>query len=281
MSKTVDCYFPGESFPAVSVTGSACALNCKHCSAVYLKGMLHATDSEALLKHAERLSDADARGFLLTGGSDASGKVPLSGFASAIRKIKNTTALKINAHVGLMPKPELEELVSAGVDAFSTDVYGSDSAIRTTLGMSACPGDFLSVISDLRDLGAPTIAPHICVGIEEGEIVGEHVAVESLAAFAPDAVVIIALTPTKGTAYECVSPPSSESILKVIGAARRALPESRLLLGCMRPRVERDWEESAVKAGLAGIAMPSRRVMRALAEGGWHLVEKRMCCAIE
>ncbi|UCE80498.1 MAG: radical SAM protein [Methanobacteriota archaeon] len=281
MSKTVDCYFPGTSFPSVSVTGGTCALDCKHCSGVHIERMLHARDPDALLKLADRLNDTDAIGFLLTGGSNANGKVPLSEFAGAIKTIKESTELRINAHVGLMPKPELEELVSAGVDAFSTDVYGSDSAIRTTLGLNASCQDFLSVIADLSDIGAPVIAPHICVGIEGGEIVGENTAIEALAPYAPDAVVIIAFVPTKGTAYEHMNPPSNKDVLDIIDAARRTLPRSRLLLGCMRQRVEREWEEAAVKAGLDGIAVPSRRTMHALSMSGWRLIEKRMCCAIE
>ena len=243
--------------------------------------MLRATDPEALIECAQHLSDTGAIGFLLTGGSDSSGKVPLAGFADAVKVIKETTALKINAHVGLMPSQELAQMVSAGIDAFSVDVYGTDTAVRGTLGLPREADDFLSVISSLRDLGARSIAPHVCVGIEEGVVKGEFVAIESLVRFAPEAVVIIALMPTKGTAYEGVPPPSAESMLAVIRAARDALPGSRLLLGCMRPRSMRDWEVTAVKAGLNGIAMPSKTTMQTLAEEGWHTMEKRVCCAID
>ena len=243
--------------------------------------MMQATEPEALLRIAEHLSTAGAEGFLLTGGSDASGKVPLSEFKDAISTIKETTSLKINAHVGLMPRPELEELVSSGVDAFSVDIIGSDAAIRSTMGLDARTEDFLSVVASLRDLGAKTIAPHVCVGIEGGELGGEAKAIETLAPFAPEAIVIIALVPTRGTPYEHVHPPSSESIIDVIRKAREAMPKSRLLLGCMRPRMEREWESTAVRAGVNGIAMPSRGTVRRLAQEGWNIVEKRRCCAIE
>ena len=281
VTKTIDCFIPGISFPAISVTGDECALRCKHCSGTFLKHMLRATDPAALIECAQHLSDAGATGFLLTGGSDSSGKVPLAGFADAVKVIKETTTLKINAHVGLMPSQELAQMVSAGIDAFSVDVYGTDTAVRDTLGLSKRADDFLSVISDLRDLGAQSIAPHVCVGIERGAVRGEFAAIESLVPFAPEAVVIIALMPTKGTAFEGIPPPSVESTLDVIRSARKTLPESRLLLGCMRSRSARDWETQAVKAGINGIAMPSKRTMRALAKEGWHITEKRLCCAID
>ncbi|MDH3364616.1 MAG: radical SAM protein [Thermoplasmata archaeon] len=280
MTKAIDCYFPGRCFPAVSVTGGRCALMCKHCSGVFLRRMEHVDGPESLIELAVRISDAGGEGFLLTGGSDGSGKVPLQRFADAISTVKEATTLRVNAHVGLMSRTELEALVSSGVDAFSVDVFGSDSAIKKTMGIDAHVSDFLSVIGDLRDLGAPIIAPHICVGIEEGQVVGEYAAIRSLVPHAPDALVIIALMPTKGTPYECVPPPSSGSILDVIKAARAALPQSRILLGCMRPRGDRSWEEKAVKAGIDGIAMPSQGTVQSLAENGWRVTEKRMCCAI-
>jgi uncharacterized radical SAM superfamily protein len=242
--------------------------------------MKHVDGPESLLELAARLSDAGGEGFLLTGGSDCSGKVPLERFADAISTVKETTALRVNAHVGLMPRHELETLVRAGVDAFSVDIYGTDSAIKKTTGLDARVSDFLSVVRDLHALGAPTVAPHICVGIEEGEVVGEYAAIESLVTYAPDVLVIIALMPTRGTPYEDISPPSGDSTLDVIRTARMALPESRLLLGCMRPRSDRSWEIEAAMAGIDGIAMPTRETMRTLAENGWRLAEKHVCCAI-
>jgi len=280
VKKVLDCYFPGRCFPSVSVTGNRCELMCKHCSGVFLKRMESVDGPEALLRMAARLSDAGGEGFLLTGGSDRSGKVPLERFADAISTVKETTSLRINAHVGLMPRQGLETLVCAGVDAFSVDIYGTDSAIKNATGLDARVPDFLSIVRDLRALGAQAVAPHICVGIEMGEVVGEYAAIDSLVPYAPDALVIIALMPTRGTPYESISPPSANSTLDVIKAARTALPESRLLLGCMRPRSNRSWEVGAARAGIDGIAMPTRETMRLLAENGWRLVEKRVCCAL-
>ena len=126
VTRVVDCYFPGNDFPAVSVTGSLCALRCKHCSGVFLKSMLRAADPEALVERARQLSDAGATGFLLTGGSDSRGRVPISAFADAIKVIKETTTLRINAHVGLMPRPELARLVDNVVVVVEDDPPAGD-----------------------------------------------------------------------------------------------------------------------------------------------------------
>ncbi len=253
---------------------------CKHCSGVFLKRMEHVDSPEALIELSARLSDAKGEGFLLTGGSDSHGRVPLGKFADAVATVKETTRLRINAHVGLMSRRELESLVRAGVDAFSVDVYGTDSAIKRTLGLNAGAADFLSVVRDLRDIGAPIVAPHICVGVEEGAIIGERAAVQSLVQYAPDVLVIIALMPTRGTPYEGITPPSDDSVVDVIRIARAELPDTRLMLGCMRPRGSRTLEVAAAEAGVDGIAVPSKDAVRTLAENGWRIEEKRVCCAL-
>ncbi len=253
---------------------------CKHCSGVFLKRMEHVASPEDLIELAACLSDARGEGFLLTGGSDSRGKVPLEGFADAIATVKETTSLRINAHVGLMPRRELESLVRAGVDAFSVDVYGTDSAIKKTLGLNAGAADFLSVVKDLRDIGAPIVAPHICVGVEEGALIGERAAVQSLVRYAPDVLVIIALMPTRGTPYENITPPSDDSVIDIIRIARAELPDTRLVLGCMRPRGGRTLELAAVEAGVDGIAVPNKDAVRTLTKNGWRIEEKRVCCAI-
>ena len=170
VARRIDCYRPGEAFPAVSVTGTHCALGCKHCSGRYLEGMRPAISPDALLEFAEELEGRGARGFLLSGGSDSDGRVPLGRFAPALRRIKDVTSLQVNAHVGLASKDELEELVRAGVDAFSVDLYGARSTIREVSGLDVGPEAFLRVVTDLMELGAPTVAPHICIGVERGRI---------------------------------------------------------------------------------------------------------------
>lgn len=271
---------PGRSFPAVSVTGTRCDLMCRHCSGHYLCGMKAATDPEELLRLARALDDAGASGFLLSGGSEATGKVPLERFVGAIRHIKDHTDLKVNAHVGLMPKDGLDGLIAAGVDSFSVDVYGTDSAVRETLRLNATADDFFRVLEDLKDLGAPIVAPHVCIGIEEGVLVGEEMVISRLAPMDPDVIIFIVFTPTKGTPYGDALPPSESDVFSVVRLARERLPDTRLVLGCMRPRKAHQYESGAIRLGIDGIAMPAAETLKAIEMTGARVFEKTTCCAL-
>lgn len=241
--------------------------------------MTAAREPEELEAIAERLSREGGAGFLLSGGATSSGKVPLARFGRAIERIKRSTALIVNAHVGLMPRDELSVLVAAGVDAFSVDVYGSDSAVAGTLGLSATARDYVTAMEDLIDLGAPLVVPHICVGIEGGRVAGEFVAIDALADVRPKAVVIIVLMPTKGTPYAAVEPPNDVETLSVVRRAIDRLPGARVNLGCMRPRGKRSLEIDAAYAGVSGLAVPSTATKERLSRDGWHVIEKETCCA--
>lgn len=279
MQKTVECFYPGAGFPSISTTGGACALNCKHCAKKYLEGMIPATTPEELLQVADALAERGATGFLLSGGVDASGRVRLDAYEDAIREIKSTTELRINAHIGLTAKRDIERLVACGVDSFSVDVYGSDETIREVLGLNATVADYLRVVQDLVDSNAENVAPHICVGIHGGALRGEANAIEQLGKIGPSTLVFIALMPTKGTAYQDLAPSTGSDVVSMISKARSELPDARLLLGCMRPKRDRSWEVAAVKAGLGGVVLPSEKTLAALRSEGYAVKKRSVCCA--
>lgn len=280
MTRTIECFYPGRSFPAISVTGRSCSLDCRHCSRKYLEGMIPATTSEELLDVSEALAERGAKGFLLSGGSDSKGRVPISDFLPAIREIKSTTDLKINAHIGLSSKGEIEDLVKSGIDAFSVDLYGSDETIQEVLGLRAKVGDYAEVVSHLYKAGAPVVAPHVCIGIHEGGLRGEFSAIENLKKLSPKELVLISLIPTAGTAYENVLAPSKEMMLSVIRQARNDLPDTKLLLGCMRSKKNRSWEYDLVAAGLDGIVLPSASTVERLKREGYSTKKRAVCCSI-
>lgn len=279
MQRVFDCYYPGRGFPSVSTTGRSCSLSCKHCAGRYLEGMVPATGPDELLSFARALAESGGSGLLLSGGSDPAGRVRLDRFVPAIREIKDSTPLKINAHVGLTPRGELEGLVASGVDTFSVDVYGDDETVHEVLGVRAGAQDYIGVVRDLIDLGAE-VAPHICVGIRGGRTGHEHDAVRAVARLAPKTLVFISFIPTRGTAYESCPVPSGEDVVSVIRGARSALPGTRLLLGCMRSKRDRSWEVDALRAGLDGMVLPSDETVRAASALGYAIRKKGTCCAL-
>lgn len=280
MQRTVECFYPGKSFPAISVTGASCSLHCRHCAGKYLSGMIPATSPDSLLAISEALAERGANGFLLSGGNDTSGKVPLSDFIEAIGEIKATTDLSINAHIGLASTQEISRLVGSGVDSFSVDIYGSDETVRDVLGLGVKADEYFRVVSDLMEAGAQSVAPHICVGIHAGQLKGEISALERLAQLQPDKLVLISLIPTRGTAYESVTPPGDDVMASVVRRAGELLPDAKLLLGCMRTKLSRRGEVSLIEAGIDGIVLPASSTVEGLAEKAYHVKKRSVCCCM-
>lgn len=241
--------------------------------------MIRATTPSDLLSVAEALAERGAAGFLLSGGVDRKGRVPLADFVDAIREIKASTDLKINAHIGLSSEREVVKLVKSGIDSFSIDLYGSEETITEVLGLKATPDDYFGVLGYLAKANAPVIAPHICVGVHGGELRGEHKAIERLRENPPKVLVLISLIPTKGTVYEKVPPPSREILVDVISKARRGLPDTKLVLGCMRSKLDRSAEYDFVEAGLDGIVLPTSRTVERLREEGVAVKKRAVCCS--
>jgi hypothetical protein len=242
--------------------------------------MIPAPTPEDLFSIAVALDQRGARGFLISGGSDPDGKVNLSPFLAAIKEIKSITDLKINAHVGLTPTGELRQLVSSGIDSFSVDLYGDDLTIHEVLGLDAKADDYFRVFQDLGELGARTVAPHICVGIHGGELKGELRAIERLKKLEPRTLIFISLIPTKGTSYEKVLAPSGNLIRSVIEKAREELPSTKLVLGCMRSKPDRTFEGDLVRAGLDGIVLPAAKTVDRLRADGYTIKRRATCCSL-
>jgi len=280
VARTVECFYPGDSFPAISITGKVCSLNCKHCGRKYLEGMIPATTPSDLIEIAEALAQRGASGFLLSGGADRDGKVRLANYAGAIREIKSTTDLKVNAHIGLTSADDIGALVESGIDAFSVDVYGSDTTIHEVLGLNSRVQDYLKVIDDLEQSGAKVVAPHVCIGIHEGELKGEFDAIGALKPHNPKTLILISLIPTKGTAYEDVPAPSADTVIAVILRAREELPSTKILLGCMRSKLDRSPECRYVAAGLDGIVLPANSTVAQLTTEGYRIRKRSVCCSL-
>ena len=66
-----------NNFPAFSITGGACALDCDHCRAKILEAMIPVTSPEILeTRVRDLIMLQDLKGFLLSGGSNRRNEVP-------------------------------------------------------------------------------------------------------------------------------------------------------------------------------------------------------------
>ena len=78
-----------NAWPAVSITGSDCKLQCDHCKAKILEPMIPAREPEELWRVVQGLVADGVQGMLLTGGSNHRNEVEYDPYYSVVRRIKN------------------------------------------------------------------------------------------------------------------------------------------------------------------------------------------------
>lgn len=272
--------FFNEPFTPFSLTGSRCALSCKHCNSHYLRHMLDGSGGK-LQTEASKLANKGAKGILLSGGSAADGSVPTYGQSDVIQKIKHDTKLKISAHTGIVNSSQAQ-ILSEYLDMALVDVLGDDETIHEILGIDACVQDYEESLRHLSSIGIP-LAPHVIVGLHDGRLKGEFKALEMVKKFNPVTVVIVVFIPTKGTAMEGVFPPKIEDVVKVITTAREVF-DVPLSLSCVRPggRYRSELDKYAILGGIDRIAVPSRSALVTAGELGLNIIEiPKMCCSYE
>jgi uncharacterized radical SAM superfamily protein len=273
-----DIEFFNEPFTPISLTGTQCALKCKHCDSHYLHHMLDGS-SGRLYPEALFLARAGAHGILLSGGSAADGSVPTYLQEENILKIKKETNLKISAHTGIVDRSQADVL-SNYLDMALVDVIGDDETIHDILGLDASAKDYENTLEYLTCAGIP-LAPHIIVGLYNGELKGEFRALEMVRKFKPGVVVIVVFIPTKGTALGGINPPKIESVVKVITKAREIF-DVPLSLSCVRPGglYRSTLDMYAILSGINRIAVPSRKAYSISRELGLDIIEiPKMCCS--
>jgi uncharacterized radical SAM superfamily protein len=267
-----------EPFTPISLTGTRCSLECKHCNSHYLRHMLDGSSGK-LYSQAIRLKETGAQGILLSGGSAADGSVPTYMRTDIIKKIKQDTKLKISAHTGIVNESQARVL-SEYLDMALVDVIGDDETIHDILGIDACVQDYENSLKYLSSEGIP-LAPHIIVGLNNSKLKGEFKALEIVKKFNPEVVVIVVFIPTEGTALEDAAPPAIEEVVKVIAKAREMF-DVPISLSCVRPggRYRSLLDMFAILSGIDRIAVPSRNAYAISRELGLNVVEiQKMCCS--
>ncbi len=267
-------------FPTISVTGTGCALNCKHCEAKVLETMHAAETPEKLYAVAARLKQKGAVGCLVSGGCLQDGSVPLKPFIPAIHRIKQELGLSVFVHTGIVDAATAQALKQAGVDAALIDVIGDDETIREVCNLKATASDYENSLKALHAAGL-TVVPHVIVGLSGGKLKGEFHALQMIAQTEPSAVVIIAFMPIHGTAMANVKPPTPADIARVTATARLMLPDTPIALGCMRPKDKKHAETDvlALKAGADAIAFPSEEAIQYAERQGYRRSFSSYCCA--
>lgn len=256
-------YTPGKRFPAISLTGSQCALSCEHCNKKYLKNMHPITNNKDLRSFLLKLSKEGGTGALISGGCLPDGSVPLLNYIESIQSIKNETDLIINAHTGLIDENSAKKLAEAKVDIISFDLNLDDEIIKDIYHLDKNLEDYIKVLNILRKYKL-NIVPHICIGLHYGKLHKELETIRYLkdSDLNPSLIVLIALIPPNDTKRK-FEIPNPIDIAKVISIIRFVFPRTEISLGCMRPRgaLKLEIEKMAFKAGINRIEIPSKKTL--------------------
>lgn len=267
-------------FAAVSLTGTACALDCAHCGRQLLETMFPATTPGALLALAHNLQAGGCRGMLISGGADGTGAVPLRAHLEAIAAIKRL-GLEVIVHTGMLDAATARALADTGIDQALFDVIGDEQTIRDVYGLPYTPADYEQGLALLREAGL-AVAPHIVAGLHFGQFRGELAALEIVRRVGAEVLVIVALRPLPGTRMAATVPPAAGLVGRLVAVARLLMPGTPLTLGCARPAgvVGKAMEELAVRAGANVVAYPHPDTVRLAAELGLESGFQEACCTL-
>ncbi len=272
-------YYPGDSFPSISVTGSECAMNCKYCNKQFLQHMLSASTPQELYQTCLKLQEKNAIGCLISGGYTEKGVVPLDNFLDTIQKIKNESDLIINVHTGLINREEAEKLSKTGIDLVSFDMIGDDRIIKEIIGLkNITVKDYANSLRNIHEVGLDVI-PHIGLGFYHGKLDGSEVALRESLKINPRLLVFLVLWPKKGTEMTNVKPPSIDMLQRVIVWTRLLKPQISLSLGCMRPR-NASLEKALLEGGIDRIEIPRQETIEFAYEMGLKIRKLSQCCAV-
>lgn len=268
-------------FLPVSVTGSACALQCDHCQSKVLDGMISVRAGSDLFELARELKAHGSEGLLVSGGSGRNGTVPHLPHLVHVPRIRDELGMKVIVHSGVVTPELAAGLAKAGVDGVMLDIIGADETIRDVYHLDLTVADFDRSLALLAREGL-RIIPHIVLGLHYGQFLGEHHALEMVARHPVSTLILVVLVPLVGTPMADLPPPPEHDVTAFFGAARAAMPRTKVNLGCARPLgpMKVTLDEAAVDTGLNGIAYPADGIIDYARSRGLAPKLFEYCCSL-
>jgi len=271
------------SFPAFSITGGACALNCDHCQAKILEPMIPATSPAELdRKVRDLVLLKDLRGFLLSGGSNRRNEVPYDRYYPTLEKLKRDFPhLRIAVHSALLDESRARLMQDSGVDVAMMDVIGAQETIRDVYHLDRTVADFEATLAALSATSMDVV-PHIVIGLHYGRLLGEHNALDIISRYKVAALILVVVTPIYAPADRPFATTSTDDVAQVLVAARQRINHAPVQLGCVRPagRHKLITDAYAVMAGFDGIAYPAEGIVALARAIGRPVEQEHACCSI-
>ncbi len=268
-------------FLPISVTGGACALQCDHCRAKVLDGMISVRSGDDLFELASRLKAGGSEGLLVSGGSTRGGGVPLLAHLRHVPRIREELGMTVIVHSGVVSPALADGLAASGVDGVMLDIIGADETVKEVYHLDLQASDFEASLSRLAGAGL-RIIPHIVLGLHYGRFVGEHRALEMVSAYPVSTLILVVLVPLVGTPMADLPPPPVDDVTAFFEQARLAMPTTKVNLGCARPMgaMKQELDRAAVDLGLNGIAYPGEGVIDYARSRGLEPRLYEWCCSM-
>jgi hypothetical protein len=268
-------------YPAISVTGSRCELQCEHCKGRLLDPMIQVSEPDDLIQKAVYLQKRGAHGILLSGGSDPQGRLPWAKYVDAIREMAEKTGLYLSAHVGFPDLDTCRQLKKSGLRQALLDVMGDEETASRVYHLQG-----LQTVKDALESISQSglqLASHIVAGLHYGRMKGEEEALEILSRHDPAVLVVVVLTGLKGTPMAGIAPPSRLEVARLIAKARLLMPQLPISLGCERPRNKQgtELEKLALRAGITRMAVWSEETLEEALRLGLCPRFQATCCSVD
>ena len=184
-----------KQWPAISITGADCKLQCDHCKAKILEPMQAARTPDDLWRAVNDAVAGGARGMLLTGGSNHRNEVDYSAFYPTLKRIKTVfPQFAIAAHTALLNRDTAQHMEDAGIDTAMLDIIGAQDTISQVYHLKRPVADFEHSLACLADTHM-RVVPHIVIGLHYGKLLGEWRALEILQRHRIDAAVLVVAMP--------------------------------------------------------------------------------------
>lgn len=272
-----------NSFPAFSITGSACALNCDHCQTKILSPMIPAMDPDTLdRKVRDLILLQDLQGFLLSGGSNRRNEIKYDRYYPIIERLKHDFPhLQIAIHSALTNEEAAKRMESAGVDTVMMDVIGAEETLRDVYHLDRPVEDFEATLAALCSTNMQ-VTPHIVIGLHYGRILGEEHALKMISRYNTHALVLVVIMPFYAKPGTFTTPETSD-VGRIFLNARTMLPDREINLGCARPAGlhKRVTDAYAVMAGFDGIAFPAEGASALARAVNRPFHQQHSCCSVK
>lgn len=210
---------------------------------------------------------AGARGFLVSGGFNREGFLPISrGHLDFLKEFKRGRRVFLSIHLGLAPREVVDDVLEV-FDLIDYEVPPSSEFVRYGRGLSSSLEDYLRILEYVSaEYGEDRVAPHMVLNSPLASQSSELEAIREVG-LVHRRVMVLLLHADSGSVDE-------QRVLAAAGLSRGLFRE--VSLGCMRPRRVSVLIEKLVSGGyLDRVANPGRSLIEK-----YRMRTVPACCSI-